>query len=91
MHKKRKRQEIENRVILVAEYILKHKATVRATAPAFGVSKSTIHKDITNRLVNISPSLAEEVRKVLDANKEERAIRGGLATKCRYLRMKEGH
>ena len=70
----------------MAEYIVENKATVRQTAKVFGISKSTVHKDVTQRLQNISPGLANEARKVLDVNKSERHIRGGLATKNKYVR-----
>ena len=70
---------IEERAIKTAEYIIETKATVRQTARKFGVSKSTVHKDVTSRLARINPSLASEARKVLDINKQERHIRGGLA------------
>ena len=66
---------------MVAKYILEKNTTVRQTAKTFGVSKSTIHKDVTERLKEINPSLAKEVKNVLDKNKSERHIRGGLATK----------
>ena len=79
------RDYIEERAISIANYIIEHDATVRQTAKAFGVSKSTVHKDITERLEEINPSLASETRKVLDVNKAERHIRGGLATKEKYL------
>lgn len=69
---------IEERAVEIAYYIIEHKATVRQTAKEFGVSKSTIHKDCTDRL-------AQSVRKVLDVNKQERHIRGGLATREKYL------
>ena len=69
----------------IANYIIDHNATVRQTAKAFGVSKSTVHKDVTDRLAQINPALATEARKVLDVNKSERHIRGGLATKEKYL------
>ena len=68
----------------IAYYIIEHKATVRQTAKAFGVSKSTIHKDVTERLLKINPSLAAQARKVLDMNKSERHIRGGSAQR-KYL------
>lgn len=58
---------------------------VRQTAKTFGVSKSTVHKDVTERLTQVNPTLASEARKVLDLNKSERHIRGGLATKEKYL------
>lgn len=76
---------IEERAISIANYIIEHDATVRQTAKAFGVSKSTVHKDVTERLSQINPALAKEARKVLDINKSERHIRGGLATKEKYL------
>ena len=76
---------IEERPVENAYYIIENKATVRQTAVAFGVSKSTIHKDVTERLLQINPSLAGEARKVLDLNKSERHIRGGLATREKYL------
>lgn len=79
---------IEERVIQTAEYMIKTNSTVRQTAKAFGVSKSTVHKDVTSRLLMIDPELATEVRKVLDVNKQERHIRGGLATKEKYLHMR---
>ena len=69
---------------MVAKYILEKNTTVRQTAKTFGVSKSTIHKDVTERLKEINPSLAQEVKNVLDKNKSERHIRGGLATKLKY-------
>ena len=72
---------IEERAVEIAYYIIEHKATVRQTAKEFGVSKSTIHKDCTDRMVQINPILARQVREVLDTNKQERHIRGGLATK----------
>lgn len=76
---------IEERVIKTAQYIIENKATVRQTARKFGVSKSTVHKDVTSRLELIDPALASEARQVLDVNKQERHIRGGLATKEKYL------
>ena len=76
---------IEERAVSIANYIIDHNATVRQTAKAFGVSKSTAHKDVTDRLTQIDPSLATQVRKVLDVNKSERHIRGGLATREKYL------
>ena len=72
----------------IAGYIIEHNATVRQAAKQFGISKSTVHKDITERLEMINPGLAGEARKVLDVNKSERHIRGGLATKDKYLREK---
>ena len=79
------RSPIEERAVAIAGYIVNNKATVRQAASQFGVSKSTVHKDVTERLVQINPTLAMEARKVLDVNKSERHIRGGLATKEKYL------
>ena len=76
---------IEERAVEIAYYIIEHEATVRQTAKQFGVSKSTIHKDVTDRLLAINPALAKEARKVLDRNKSERHIRGGLSTREKYL------
>lgn len=81
------KEYIEERAVEIACYIIEHKATVRQTAKAFGVSKSTIHKDVTERLIQIHPTLAKEARKILDMNKSERHIRGGLATKEKYLKF----
>ena len=79
---------IEQRVMQVAEYIVENGATVRDAAKIFKVSKSTVHKDVSERLVGLNPTLAKEVRQVLDLNKAERHIRGGQAT-CR--KYKEQH
>ena len=76
---------IEERAINIANYIIENNATVRQTARQFGISKSTVHKDVTDRLTQINPALASEARKVLDINKSERHIRGGLATREKYL------
>lgn len=78
---------IEERAMEIAQYIIENNATVRQAAKKFGISKSTVHKDITDRLLQVNPSLAAEARKVLDVNKSERHIRGGLATKEKYLRL----
>ncbi|MBQ4340299.1 MAG: sporulation transcriptional regulator SpoIIID [Firmicutes bacterium] len=75
---------IEERALELANYILETGATVRAAAKKFGVSKSTVHQDITSRLAEINPGLAAEVKEVLDNNKAERHIRGGNATKEKY-------
>jgi len=75
---------IEERTVTIAKYIIEKKTTVRETAKRFGVSKSTVHKDITERLESLNPVLAEEVKNVLDKNKSERHIRGGMATKLKY-------
>ena len=75
---------IEERVLEVAQYITYSRATIRKTAKVFGVSKSTIHKDMTERLPKINPDIAEEAKSILDLNKAERHIRGGKATKLKY-------
>lgn len=76
--------EMEERVKALACYIIETGSTVRAAANKFNVSKSTVHKDIAERLERINPSLAIEAKKVLEHNKEERHIRGGMATKMKY-------
>lgn len=81
------REYIEERALEIGEYIVDSNATVRQAAKRFGVSKSTVHKDVTDRLMEINPALAREARKVLDVNKSERHIRGGLATKEKYLHL----
>ena len=68
----------------IARYIIDNNATVRQAAKKYGISKSTVHKDVTDRLEGINPSLAAQARVVLDINKAERHIRGGLATKEKY-------
>ena len=79
---------IEERAVDIAHYIIEENATVRQAAKKFGVSKSTVHKDVADRLSVIHPALASQARKVLDMNKAERHIRGGMATKDRYLKKK---
>lgn len=79
------KEYIEERAIAIANYIIESNATVRQTAKQFGISKSTVHKDVTERLLRINPSLAAEARKILDINKSERHIRGGMATKDKYM------
>ena len=78
---------IEERAMEIARYIIDNNTTVRQAAKHFGISKSTVHKDVTERLLRINPSLASEARKVLDINKSERHIRGGMATKEKYLHL----
>ena len=75
---------IEERVLELAKYILDTKATVRAAAIKFRVSKSTVHKDVTERLMELNPALAHQVKEVLDINKAQRHIRGGIATRKKY-------
>ncbi len=77
---------IEERVLELGKYILEHNATVRQTAKKFHVSKSTVHKDVSERLLKLNRELAEEVHSVLLENKAERHIRGGMATREKYLR-----
>lgn len=79
---------IEERAMEIASYIIENNATVRQTAKMFGISKSTVHKDVTERLVQINETLAKETRKVFDMNKSERHIRGGMATREKYLHHK---
>ena len=78
------RQHIEMRVRELAAYMVEQKATVRAAAKRFGVSKSTVHKDVSERIGRIDRRLAQEVRRILEVNKAERHIRGGLATREKY-------
>ena len=75
---------IEERAIEIARYIIDNNTTVRQAAKQFGISKSTAHMAVTERLEKINASLAAETRKVLDGNKSERHIRGGLATRKKY-------
>lgn len=82
------RDYIKQRATELAEYILANKATVRAAAKKFSVSKSTVHKDITERLLAIDKELAAKVHAVLAENKAQRHIRGGLATREKYRKSK---
>ncbi len=78
----------KERPVVVGEYIVKDKATVRAAAKRFGISKSTVHKDVSQRLEKLDPQLFLEVKAVLDENKALRHIRGGMATKEKYERKR---
>ena len=78
------RNSIEERACDLAVYIVENDATVRAAAGRFGVSKSTVHKDLTDRLRRVNPGLYAQVRQLLDWNKAQRRIRGGLATRRKY-------
>ena len=78
---------IEERAMEIARYIIDNNTTVRQAAKHFGISKSTVHKDVTERLLRINPSLAAKARKILDVNKSERHIRGGMATKEKYSHL----
>ena len=80
---------IEERACKLAHYIIDSKDTVRGAAKKYGVSKSTVHKDVSERLLKINPGLASEVREILNENKAERHIRGGMATKNKYLLKKQ--
>ena len=79
---------IEERACQLALYIIENKATVRGAAQKFGISKSTVHKDLTERLTELNPTLAKDVKHVLDNNKAERHIRGGQATRKKYMSKK---
>ena len=76
------------RAVEIGEYIVKNKSTVRSAAKAFGISKSTVHMDVTQKLEDIDPLLCRQVRQVLDVNKAQRHIRGGLATREKYKLQK---
>ena len=80
---------VEERAVELGTYILEHKATVRAAAKKFGISKSTVHKDVSKRLKTIDPPLYRDVKRILDVNKAQRHIRGGLATRMKYQREAE--
>lgn len=83
------KEYMEARAIRLAEYIIETGDTVRGASKVFGVSKSTIHKDVSERLKEVDPMLAKEVKCVLDKNKAERHIRGGKATQKKYLALKK--
>lgn len=78
----------KERSVILGEYIIETGATVRAAGKKFGISKSTVHKDVSQRLKTVQPQLYCEVKKVLDLNKAQRHIRGGLATKKKYSHYK---
>lgn len=79
----------QDRCVTLGMYIIENEATVRQTAAVFGISKSTVHQDITARLEKINPALYKQVKTILDKNKQERHIRGGMATKLKYQRIKK--
>ena len=81
--------DIEERAKILATYIIENKSTVRQAAKKFNISKSTVHKDISQRLEKVNPSLSIEAKKILEFNKAQRHIRGGLATKLKYQTLKE--
>lgn len=78
---------IDERACDLAEYIIENQSTVRAAAKQFSISKSTVHKDLTERLPRLNPALYRQVRRLLDLNKAERHIRGGMATREKYKRV----
>ena len=78
------KKQIEERTVQIARYIVENNVTVRNAARVFGLSKSTIHKDMTDRLPQLHPQLSQEIRKVLELNKSLRHIRGGMATRDKY-------
>ena len=82
------KQVTDERAVILGEYILETGATVRAAAKVFGIYKSTVHKDITERLSVKNPQLFKQVKAVLEINKSERHIRGGMATKEKYKARK---
>lgn len=86
----RMKDYIEQRAVELAQYIIEHGATVRGAAKVFNISKSTVHKDVHERLCKINPALYKEAQTVLEQNKAERHIRGGMATKEKYRGDKKG-
>ena len=78
----------KERCVMLAAYLVENRATVRATAKRFGISKSTVHKDVTQNLKKINPALYQQVQKILEQNKDERHLRGGEATKQKYLQQR---
>ncbi len=83
------RESAQGRAVVLGEYIIETGATVRAAAKKFHVSKSTVHKDVSDRLRSVNPQLYKEVRHVLEVNKAQRHIRGGIATREKYRREEE--
>lgn len=77
------------RAVMLGQYITENRATVRSAAREFGVSKSTVHKDVSERLRKEDPALFKQVRSILDVNKQERHIRGGMATRKKYRELAE--
>lgn len=83
------KNSIDERAVILAQYIIDSKDTVRGAAKKFGISKSTVHKDVSERLIKVNKALAKEVRQILNENKAERHIRGGMATKLKYENEKK--
>lgn len=75
------------RAVILGQFIIENKATVRSAAKKFGISKSTVHKDVSERLAKINPALYAQVKDILEINKQERHIRGGMATKLKYQQI----
>ena len=88
-HSEKPIKRFKERCEIMGEYLTENQATVRDTAEKFGISKSTVHKDITERLSNINPGLSAEVRDILEKNKSERHLRGGEATRKKYMKKNE--
>lgn len=88
MNKVSKAEEMEKRILEIAQFVIDTKCTVRQAAKEFGISKSAAHKDLTERLETQSTSLAKKVKKILEYNKESRHIRGGLATKIKFQKLR---
>lgn len=80
--------DTKNRCVVLADYLITNRTTVRKTAAFYGISKSTVHKDITEKLQKVNPALYDEVKTILELNKAERHIRGGEATKMKYMTKK---
>ncbi len=76
-----------HRAEILGQYIIENRTTVRAAAKKFGISKSTVHKDVSERLPKVNPTLYVQVKDILEINKKERHIRGGLATKIKYQEL----
>ncbi len=83
-------QALDDRAVELGSYLVMHRATVRSTAKVFGISKSTVHKDLTVRLPHLHAGLYAQVRDIIEQNKQERHIRGGLATKHKYEMQHRG-
>lgn len=83
------KEQPAQRAIMLGQYIIENRATVRSAAKKFGISKSTVHKDVSERLKRENPVLYKEVKDILEINKQERHIRGGLATKRKYSEIAE--
>lgn len=83
------KEQPTQRAVMLGQYIIENRATVRSAAKKFGISKSTVHKDVSERLKKENPLLYKEVKNILEINKQERHIRGGLATKRKYSEIAE--